>query len=105
MTNQSFLSKTNNIIGYLKVFVNIKKIDIMIEQLLTLNNIDYKKSIGLMIGKSIYKTKHGIILIELSPGLKGWVGGPNVSAKVLNLNLNSNKQYWWMPENTVSKFN
>ena len=87
------------------MFVNIKKIDIMIEQLLTLNNIDYKKSIGLMIGKSIYKTENGNILVELSPGLKGWVGGTNVSAKILNLNLNSNKQYWWMPENTVSKFN
>ena len=87
------------------MFVLIKKIDIIIEQLLTLNNIDYKKSIGLMIGKSIYKTENGNILVELSPGLKGWVGGTNVSAKVLNLNLNSNKQYWWTSENTVSKFN
>ena len=87
------------------MFVNIKKIDIMIEQLLTLNNIDYKKSIGLMIGKSIYKTENGNILIELSPGLKGWVGGTNISAKILNLNLNPNKQYWWAYENTVSKFN
>ena len=87
------------------MFVLIKKIDIIIEQLLTLNNIDYKKSIGLMIGKSIYKTENGNILVELSPGLKGWVGGTNVSAKVLNLNLNSNKQYWWIFENTVSKFN
>ena len=87
------------------MFVLIKKIDIIIEQLLTLNNIDYKKSIGLIIGKSIYKTENGNILVELSPGLKGWVGGTNVSAKVLNLNLNSNKQYWWIFENTVSKFN
>ena len=87
------------------MFVLIKKIDIIIEQLLTLNNIDYKKSIGLMIGKSIYKTENGNILVELSPGLKGWVGGTNVSAKVLNLNLNSNKQYWWVSENTVSKLN
>ena len=87
------------------MFVLIKKIDIIIEQLLTLNNIDYKKSIGLMIGKSIYKTENGNILVELSPGLKGWVGGTNVSAKVLNLNLNPNKQYWWIFENTVSKFN
>ena len=87
------------------MFVLIKKIDIIIEQLLTLNNIDYKKSIGLMIGKSIYETENGNILVELSPGLKGWVGGTNVSAKILNLNLNSNKQYWWVFENTVSKFN
>ena len=87
------------------MFVNIKKIDIIIEQLLTLNNIDYKKSIGLMIGKSIYKKENGNILVELSPGLKGWVGGTNVLAKVLNLNLNSNKQYWWISENTVSEFN
>ena len=87
------------------MFVNIKKIDIIIEQLLTLNNIDYEKSIGLMIGKSIYKKENGNILVELSPGLKGWVGGTNVLAKVLNLNLNSNKQYWWISENTVSKFN
>ena len=87
------------------MFVLIKKIDIIIEQLLTLNNIDYKKSIGLMVGKSIYKTENGNILVELSPGLKGWVGGTNVSAKVLNLNLNSNKQYWWISKNTVSKFN
>ena len=87
------------------MFVNIKKIDIIIEQLLTLNNIDYEKSIGLMIGKSIYKKENGNILVELSPGLKGWVGGTNVLAKVLNLNLNSNKQYWWISENTVSEFN
>ena len=83
------------------MFVNIKKIDIMIEQLLTLNNIDYKKSIGLMIGKSIYKKENGGILVELSPGLKGWVGGTNISAKTLNLNLNPNKQYWWVYENTI----
>ena len=87
------------------MFVLIKKIDIIIEQLLTLNNIDYKKSIGLIIGKSIYKTENGNILVELSPGLKGWVGGTNVSAKALNLNLNLNKQYWWIFENTVSEFN
>ena len=87
------------------MFVLIKKVDIIINQLLTLNNIDYKKSIGLMIGKSIYKTKNGGILVELSPGLKGWAGGMNLSANKLNLNLNPNKQYWWVSENTVSKFN
>ena len=86
------------------MFVNIKKIDIMIEQLLTLNNIDYKKSIGLMIGKSIYKTKHGIILIELSPDLKGWAGGKEEKNSLniaFNLNLSSNKQYWLVYEDTI----
>lgn len=87
------------------MFVLIKKVDIKINQLLELNNVDCKKSIGLIIGKLIYKTENGSILVELSPGLKGWAGGTNVSAKILNLNLNSNKQYWWISENTVSKFN
>ena len=105
MTQKSVLSKTNNIIGYLKVFVIIKKIDVMIEHLLTLNSIDYKKSIGLIIGKLIYKTENGDILIELSPGLKGWTGGTNSLANILSLNLSSNKQHWWAYENTVSKFN
>ena len=86
------------------MFVIIKKIDIMIKQLLILNNIDYKKSIGLTIGKSIYKTENGIILIELSPGLKGWKGGKEEKdslAITFNLNLSSNKQYWWVYENTI----
>ena len=76
----------------------------MIEQLLILNNIDYKKSIGLMIGKSIQKTKTGDILIELSPGLKGWKGGKEEKdslAITFNLNLSPNKQYWWVYENTI----
>lgn len=57
-----------------------------------------------MIGKSIYKTETGLILVELSPGLKGWTGGKEEKNSLvikIGLNLNSNKQYWWVHENTI----